>query len=123
MSTSSPSSRYTAQCNAVAPSTWGALTSAFCWINVRIAARSPFDAASATGLLVAAVAAPAEHRSARVAYPRTWRMLIVNSALNETGQRSGTVALLRPFDPVHVEQADEHVSRGHRLPFELEHPA
>ena len=31
----------TAQCSAVVPSTWGALTSAFCWIRVRTAALSP----------------------------------------------------------------------------------
>src|SRR4051812_9442065 len=112
MSTSSGSSRYTAQCSAVAPSTCATLTSAFCWISVRTAARSPLEAASATGLLPAAAAAPAVHTSARVTHPRTVRMLIRRlRALNETGQRSGAVALLLAVDAVHVQQADEQVTR------------
>ena len=57
----SKSSRYTAQCSAVAPSTWGAFTSDFRTINVRTAALSPFITASATSLRPAPSVTPAKH--------------------------------------------------------------
>ena len=65
----SRSSRYTAQCSAVAPSTCGAFTSAFCWRSAQ-GRRVALITASATSLAAAAALPPttARQQSARHEY-------------------------------------------------------
>ena len=76
MSASSVSCRYIAQCKAVAPSTCGALTSAFWRISFWTAARSPLCAASAMSLLPAPETS-AEAMATNATQATTTRLIIV----------------------------------------------
>src|SRR5262249_27996743 len=111
----SRSSRYTAQCSAVAPSICGALTSAFCWISVRSAAVSPFMTASATSLLLAAAIAFAP-TTATASATRT-RVIETSPRVpaSQLRQPVGAVALRLPLNAVHVEDAQQQVPGRHRL--------
>ena len=124
----SRSSRYTAQCSAVAPSTCGALTSAFCCSSVRSGGRVALhrrvrDVALAGARLTSAVrTAPA-----RATQPtESIRPFIVRHAVglrcfnvlgvHELREPARAVALLLLVDAVHVQDAQQQIAGRHRLP-------
>src|SRR5262245_6916572 len=116
------SARYTAQWSARAPSTCGALTSAFCCSSVRSAAASPFITASATSLLPAATTEvrlkPDATIASVTAMERMCRVRIV--PLHQFRQPAGAVALHVLPNAVQVEYRQQQISRRHRLAFERE---
>src|SRR5881628_479036 len=112
----SRSSRYTAQCSAVAPSICGALTSAFWRSSVLSAALSPFMTASATSLRPAAWATAA---GPSIDATRANTKRFINSSPRTPGSQLRepvrAVALQVLVNPVHVEHAQQQVAGRHRL--------
>src|SRR5579885_1155037 len=105
---------------AVAPSAWGALTSAFCRSSASTAGRSPRLAASATALLPAPEAPQHSAETAAHTTNADFTGLIARSPLlhhelHETGQVTGAVADAFLLDAVHLDDAQQEIARGHRL--------
>src|SRR5579863_9994923 len=98
---------------AVAPSACGAFTSAFCWIRDLTAARSPFMAASATGL--GAASAAEQNTAAQTAKKQGAR--IFDFSLHETRQTAVAIPDGILMDAVHVENAQQQVAGGNGLGF------
>src|SRR5262249_20053172 len=107
-SADSPSSRYTAQCSAVAPSTCGALTSAFFCTSARRAALSPFIAASATSLLAAAIARSSAAIMEREGFSRA-------CGASTSADRSAKAFALRRAEASVLRRIDERAGRADRV--------
>src|ERR1700678_420991 len=104
---------------AVSPSACGAFRSAFCCMSDCTAERSPFMAASATGLVLAPKAprhnsnAP-PHTAGQM--ERTLRARIFD-LLNQTRQPARAIADLIFMDAVQIENTRQHVPGGNGLRF------